>query len=86
MSDIAQKRERAEDARDILESKAFAAARADLRLRILNDLIATNDEEKTRDLVAQLKVVERISQELQLLINDYNSGVRALGRARPTHG
>jgi hypothetical protein len=81
MNDLSAKRELATEAKDILESKAFEKAKADLKDRLVNTLITTAaTTEKKLELVAQLKVVDEIVGQLRALINEYNAGVRAQNR------
>ena len=81
MNDLSQKRELATEAKDILESKAFEAARTGLRDRLVNTLVTTAaTTEKKLELVAQIKVIDEIAGQLRALINEYNAGVRAQNR------
>jgi hypothetical protein len=81
MNDLSQKRELATEAKDILESKAFEKAKADLKDRLVNTLITTAaTTEKKLELVAQIKVIDEIAGQLRALINEYNAGVRAQNR------
>ena len=81
MNDLSAKRELATEAKDILESKAFAAAQAALRDRLVNTLTTTAaTNERKLELVAQIKVIDEIAGQLKALINEYNAGVRAQSR------
>jgi hypothetical protein len=81
MNDLSQKRELATEAKDILESKAFEKAKADLKDRLVNTLVTTAaTTEKKLELVAQIKVIDEIAGQLRALINEYNAGVRAQNR------
>ena len=81
MNDLSAKRELAIEAKEILESKAFEAAKAALRDRLVNTLVTTAaTNERKLELVAQIKVVDEIVGQLRALINDYNAGVRAQAR------
>ena len=81
MNDLSPKRELATEAKDILESKAFETAKADLRDRLVNTLVTTAaTTEKKLELVAQIKVIDEIAGQLRALINEYNAGVRAQNR------
>jgi hypothetical protein len=81
MNDLSAKRELATEAKDILESKAFEKAKADLKDRLVNTLItAAATTEKKLELVAQIKVIDEIAGQLRALINEYNAGVRAQNR------
>ena len=80
-SSLSAKRELATEAKDILESKAFEKAQADLKDRLVNTLITTAaTTEKKLELVAQIKVIDEIAGQLRALINEYNAGVRAQNR------
>jgi hypothetical protein len=81
MNDLSAKRELAIEAKDILESKAFEKAKADLKDRLVNTLVTTAaTTEKKLELVAQIKVIDEIVGQLRALINEYNAGVRAQSR------
>ena len=76
-----EKRELALEAKDIIESKAFEAAKANLRERLVNTLLTSAPTtERKLELVAQIKVIDEIAGQLKALINDYNSGVRNQAR------
>ena len=82
MTDLQEKRELAQEAKEILESKAFEAAKADLRDRLINTLVTSAPTtERKLEIVAQIKVIDEIAGQLKALINDYNAGVRAQGRS-----
>jgi hypothetical protein len=81
MNDLSAKRELATEAKNILESKAFEKAKADLKDRLVNTLVTTAaTTEKKLELVAQIKVIDEIAGQLRALINEYNAGVRAQNR------
>ena len=83
MTDLQEKRELAQEAKEILESKAFEAAKAKLKERLLNNLVASAPTtEKKLDFVAKLQLIDEIANELRALINDYNAAVRAQGRSQ----
>ena len=81
MNDMSAKREIALEARDILESKAFAAIKADMREALVNELVTAKDKERRDDIIAELKVLESVLGRLKARINDYNSAARNPGRA-----
>jgi hypothetical protein len=66
-----EKRELAEDASDLLKDKAFQAALLSLRKRWFDQAIAAKSAETKLELLAQLKALEAIPQELGGLVNDY---------------
>ena len=83
MNDLSAKRELATEAKDILESKAFEKAKADLQDRLVNTLTTTAaTTERKLELVAQIKVIDEIAGQLRALINEYNAGVRAQNRGQ----
>ena len=81
MNDLAAKREIALEAKDILESKAFAAIKADMREALVNELVTAKDKERRDDIIAELKVLESVLGRLKARINDYNAAARNPGRA-----
>ena len=82
MTDLQEKRELALEAKEIIESKAFEAAKANLRDRLINTLLTSAPTtERKLELVAQIKVIDEIAGQLKALINDYNSGVRHQARS-----
>ena len=82
MNDLAAKREIALEAKDILESKAFAAIKADMREALVNELVTAKDKERRDDIIAELKVLESVLGRLKARINDYNAAARNPGRAQ----
>ena len=55
---------------------AREAAKAGLRDRLVNTLITTAaTTERKLELVAQLKLLEELTGQFKVLINDYNAGV-----------
>ena len=81
MNDLSQKREIALEAKDILESKAFSAVKADMREALVNELLTAKDKERRDDIIAELKVLESVLGRLKARINDYNAAARNPGRA-----
>jgi hypothetical protein len=77
MNDLSAKRELALEAKDILESKAFDKAKADLREALVNELQTTQNRDRRDDIIAELRVLESVFGRLKAQINDYNAGVRA---------
>ena len=82
MTDLQEKRELAQEAKEILESKAFEAAKAELRDRLISTLVTSaQTNERKLEIVAKIQVIDEIAGQLRALINDYNAGVRAQGRS-----
>ena len=87
MTDLAAKRELAQEAKEILESKAFEAAKAELRDRLISTLVASAPtNERKLEIVAKIQVIDEIAGQLRALINDYNAGVRAQGARSAARG
>jgi hypothetical protein len=64
-------RELARDAKSLRDDRAFKAATALLQRQWYGELISNgSDDEKRRDLVAKLQVLEAIPKMLDHLIND----------------
>ena len=81
MMDLAAKRELALEAKEIIESKAFTAVKADLREALVNELVTAKDRERRDDIIAEIRVLESVLGRLKARINDYNSAARNSGRA-----
>ena len=79
-NDLAAKREIALEAKEIIESKAFWAVKADMREALVNELLTARDKERRDDAIAELKVLESVLGRLKARINDYNAAARS-GRA-----
>jgi len=60
----------ADDANDLLKSKAFQAAILALRKQWFAELMASNNDELDRALKAQMRALEAIPQELQVFVNN----------------
>ena len=70
MTDLQEKRELAQEAKEILESKAFEAARAELRDRLISTLVSTSapTNERKLEIVAKiLQVIDEIAGQLRAL-------------------
>ena len=80
MTDLQAKRELAYEAKEIIESKAFEQAKADMREALVNELMTVKDRERRDDIIAELKVLEGALGRFKALINDYNAGVREARR------
>ena len=81
-NDLAAKREIALEAKEIIESKAFWAVKADMREALVNELVTAKDRERRDEIIAELTVLESVLGRFKARINDYNSTVaRTHGRA-----
>jgi hypothetical protein len=60
----------AEEAKDIIESKAIQAAILALRKRWFAEWTASINDDRDRQLKAQINALEGIPQELQILVNN----------------
>jgi hypothetical protein len=65
-----QRRQLADEAHELLNNKAFTTAILELRKRWFADMMDSNDEGRDRILKAQIRALEMIPQELQILINN----------------
>ena len=66
MTDLAEKRELAQEAKEILESKAFEAAKAGLRDRLISTLVASAPtNERKLEIVAKIQVIDEIAGQLR---------------------
>ena len=65
-----ERRQLAEESKELLESKALQAAILLLRKRWFAEMMASTDDEQDKRLKAQIRALEAIPQELQILIND----------------
>ena len=65
-----QRRQLAEEAHELLNNKAFTTAILELRKRWFAAMMSSTDDAVDRMLKAQIKALELIPQELQILINN----------------
>ena len=65
-----QRRQLAEEARDLLDNKAFLAAILALRKRYFAENQASRDSGVRDEMWARINALEDIPQELQILINN----------------
>ena len=65
-----QRRQLADEAHELLNNKAFTTAILELRKRWFASMMDSNDEGQDRILKAQIRALEMIPQELQILINN----------------
>ena len=88
MTDLQEKRELAQEAKEILESKAFEAAKSRIAATGWSApwSPAAPTHERQLQIVAKIQVIDEIEGQLRALINDYNAGVRAQGRSQNARG
>ena len=60
----------AEEAKDLLENKAFTTAVLELRKRWFGEMMASTDWALDQMLKAKIQALEAVPQELQILINN----------------
>ena len=65
-----ERRQLAEESKELLESKALCAAILELRKQWFAEWVASTNEEQDKRLKAQIRALEAIPQELQILINN----------------
>jgi len=78
MTDLSQKRELHNQARELLDTPAFTEAILSLRKRWFNELMAAQPGDvnlaslgRQQEIISRLRALEAIPTELALLINDY---------------
>ena len=77
MNDLTAKRELSEEAKTVLESKAFDHAVRELRKRWFDELMSAADTtERKLELLAQIKALETLPAQLKILVNDYTMAVK----------
>lgn len=79
MNDLSQKRELRDEAKGLLESKAFTDAVLALRKRWFAELMETESTEAKLSLIERIKALEAVPLELQTIINDYTMAARRQG-------
>lgn len=65
-----ERRERAEEAKELLDSKAFTAAILALRKQWFGEQMATRDKDEIFAIALKIQALEAIPQQLQLFVND----------------
>ena len=77
MNDLSAKRELRDDAKALLDTKAFTEAILSLRKRWFAELMTAADAtERKLELIAQIKALESIPLELKTIVNDYTMAKR----------
>lgn len=75
--DLSQKRELANDAKDLLEDPAFKQAILDLRKHWFNELMTGADTPAAKlELVASMKALETLPAQLNVYIADYRAALK----------
>ena len=78
-ADPTERKERADEAKELLENKAFTEAILRLRKQWHAEKMATSDEKVMVHLTLKQQALEAIPQQLQILINDQ---IMALARKK----
>ena len=68
--DPTERKERADEAKDLLDSKAFTAAILALRKRYFELLMTAQTAEDKMALIERIRALEDIPQQLQIFVND----------------
>lgn len=82
MNDLSQKRERADEAKELYASPAFTHALERVRQRLVAELVnAADTTERKLEIVAEMKALDSIPGELKSIMNDYVMAKRREGHA-----
>lgn len=76
MNDLSQKRELSDQAKELLDNKAFTDAILALRKRWFAELMEASSTEDKLALIERIKALEAIPVELQTKVNDYTMARR----------
>jgi hypothetical protein len=78
MNDLSQKRELHDAAKDLLDDKAFTEAILKMRKDRFSELMSETTRDKVRklDLIAELRAIETIPQELAAIVADFKMAKR----------
>ena len=76
MNDLSALRERRDEAKALLETKAFTDAILALRKRWFAELMEAESTEAKLGLIERIKALEAIPLELQTFVNDYTMAKR----------
>ena len=74
--DLSHKKELADAANALSNDRAFTQAVLSLRKRWFDELLEADDVAKVLELKAQIRALEAIPKELNILINDYKMAVK----------
>ena len=81
MNDLSQKRELHDEAKALLETRAFTESILGLRKRWFAELIEAETTEQKLALIERIKALEAIPLELKVQMNDYVMAKRREGHA-----
>ena len=65
-----ERKERADEAKELLESKAFTAAILALRKRYFEQLMGSQTTEEKLSFIEKIRALEDVPQQLQIFLND----------------
>ena len=69
-ADPTERKERADEAKELLDNKAFTAAILALRKRYFELLMGAEDVESKMCMIERIRALEDVPQQLQIFIND----------------
>ena len=65
-----ERKERADEAKELLDNKAFTAAILALRKRYFEQLMAAQTTEEKMGFIERIRALEDVPQQLQIFVND----------------
>ena len=68
--DSTERKERADEAKELLDNKAFTAAILALRKRYFELLMGAEDIEDKMCMIERIRALEDVPQQLQIFVND----------------
>ena len=68
--DVDERKELARESGELVKNKAFQAAILALRKQWFNELMVDTNEDRNTRLIAKLRALEAIPQQLQVFVND----------------
>ena len=68
--DPAERKERADEAKELLDNKAFTAAILGLRKRYFELLMGAQTTEEKLQFIERIRALEDVPQQLQIFVND----------------
>ena len=69
-ADPTERKERADEAKELLDNKAFTAAILALRKRYFELLMGAEDVESKMCMIERIRALEDVPQQLQIFVND----------------
>ena len=69
-ADPTERKERADEAKELLDNKSFTAAILALRKRYFELLMGAEDVESKMCMIERIRALEDVPQQLQIFIND----------------